>query len=165
MVRGAAMLSQSTPTFRATTACAGFTLIETLVTVAMAAILASVAYPSLAEQVRKARRVDAVQALAQAQLAQERWRANCPCYAASLEAPSGSCPALACSPSQGLGMGTLSAGRHYTLALRDVSATGYTLWASAAPGSPQAQDRTCATMGVTVRNGLAAQWPTGCWSR
>ena len=54
----------------------GFTLIETMVTVAIAGVLSSVAYPSLEGQVLRARRTDALVALMQAQLAQERFRAN-----------------------------------------------------------------------------------------
>ncbi len=54
----------------------GFTLIETMVTVGIAGVLSSIAYPSLEGQVMRARRTDALVALMQAQLAQERFRAN-----------------------------------------------------------------------------------------
>ena len=54
----------------------GFTLIETLVTVGIAGVLSSIAYPSLESHVLRARRSDALVSLMQAQLAQERYRAN-----------------------------------------------------------------------------------------
>ena len=54
----------------------GFTLVETLVAVGIAGVLSSIAYPSLESQVMRARRSDALVSLMQAQLAQERYRAN-----------------------------------------------------------------------------------------
>lgn len=59
----------------------GFTLIETLVAMAVTAILSSLAYPSFQGQVQKARRADAMLAIHQVQMAQERWRANHTGYA------------------------------------------------------------------------------------
>jgi len=144
----------------------GFTLMELLVAVAVSAVLATLAYPSFADQVRKSRRLDAVQALAQVQGAQERWRARCPCYAGSLTDSAAACPATACAAGQGLGMPqTTTRAGHYALALSDVTPTGYTLVASALPGGPQARDATCATLGLTVRHGTASPWPAACWSR
>lgn len=143
----------------------GFTLMELMVAVAVAGVLAGLAYPSFAGAAHKARRLDAVQALTQVQLAQERWRTQCPCYATSLQAPAAACPAIACSPAQGLGLATASAGRHYVLALSGVSSSGYRLSATVAPGSPQAGDTACAEMGVTVHQGQATHWPAACWSR
>lgn len=61
----------------------GFTLIELMVVVAIVGILAAVAYPSYQNSVRKSRRADAMAALAEAQLAQEKWRANHTTYAAN----------------------------------------------------------------------------------
>jgi len=58
---------------------AGFTLIETLVTVGIAAVVSGFAYPSLEGQVLRARRADALVALVallHAQLAQEQFRAS-----------------------------------------------------------------------------------------
>jgi type IV pilus assembly protein PilE len=49
----------------------GFTLIELMITVAIVAILAAVAYPSFMEQVRKSRRSDAITALNAVAQAQE----------------------------------------------------------------------------------------------
>ena len=65
---------------------AGFTLIETMVTIGIAGVLSSVAYPSLEGQVMRARRSDALVALMQAQFAQERFRANNASYGSLADA-------------------------------------------------------------------------------
>ena len=76
--------------------CAGFTLIEALVAVAVLAILTSVALPSFMDSIRKGRRADAVAALAAVQQAQERWRSNRNAYTTELTAePDDDPPGLA----------------------------------------------------------------------
>jgi type IV pilus assembly protein PilE len=52
----------------------GFTLVELMVTLTVASILAASAWPSLSEPVQRVRRLEAVEALQRASLAQERWR-------------------------------------------------------------------------------------------
>ena len=64
----------------------GFTLIELMIAVTVIGILSAIAAPSFMDPVRKARRLDAVVALFEIQQAQERWRAQYPCYAARLAA-------------------------------------------------------------------------------
>lgn len=54
----------------------GFTLIESLVAVGIAAVLSTIAYPSFENHLLRARRVDGLSAVLAAQLAQERLRAN-----------------------------------------------------------------------------------------
>ena len=110
----------------------GFTLLETMIAVAVSAILASIGYPSFAEQVRKARRSDAIVRLVQLQHAQERWRANNVAYAALGD----------------LGVAASSADSHYRLAVADVRAAGYVATAEAL--GAQARDANCRFLRLVV---------------
>ncbi len=134
---------------------AGFTLVEAMVALAIAAVVAATAYPSYMAQVRKSRRTDAAVALMQVEQAQERWRGAHPGYAAELAAP----------PPQGLGLNAASAGGYYSLALSDAGAAGYAVAAVAVAGRSQAGDSGCTTLVVTVRHGSAVRTPPDCWSR
>jgi type IV pilus assembly protein PilE len=104
---------------------AGFTLIETMVTIGIAGVLSSVAYPSLEGQVMRARRTDALVALMQAQLAQERFRANNASYGSLVEA----------------GVRATSPSGHYRIDVVSSSAAGFELLASAVAG--QMRDARC----------------------
>lgn len=103
----------------------GFTLIEAMVTVAIAGVLSSVAYPSFEGQVMRARRSDAMLALVQAQMAQERYRANHTTYGSFAD----------------IGMRTLSSAGRYTLQLTSLTDAGYRIVASA--NGAQARDADC----------------------
>jgi type IV pilus assembly protein PilE len=63
----------------------GFTLIELMITVAVIAILAAIAYPSYAEYVMRARRVEGQNLLNDAAARQERWRAQNGSYADAVD--------------------------------------------------------------------------------
>jgi type IV pilus assembly protein PilE len=60
---------------------AGFTLLELMIVVAVIGILAILAMPSFIEQIRKGKRAEAVRAIGDIQLRQERYRADNPRYA------------------------------------------------------------------------------------
>jgi type IV pilus assembly protein PilE len=138
----------------------GFTLIETMITVAIAGVLSSIAYPSIEGQVLRARRTDALVALMQAQLAQERYRANNAGYASLAEA----------------GLRATSPGGHYTLQVTASGADGYALLASAT--GAQARDTSCRYLrlaladasrsyasGTDASTANSADVNRRCWSR
>ena len=151
---------RSTRKIRRSTAVNGFTLIELMITVVIVGILASIAYPSYLSQVRKSRRADAVQALAQVQQAQERWRANNTTYSAQLT-NTAVLPALP----NGLGVSPATAGGYYTLAVSSNTGTGYVATATAVSGKSQAGDTDCTILTVTVTNGSTVNTPANCWSK
>ena len=138
----------------------GFTLIESLVAVAIAGVLSSIAYPSVEAQVQRARRSDALVALMQAQLAEERFRANNSVYGSLAD----------------LGLRDTSAASHYRLQASATARGGYDLLASAA--GAQARDVKCRHLRLslvdgdlvyasgadaTTANGADAN--RACWSR
>ena len=125
---------------RSTRLCAGFTLIELMIVVGVAAVLAMVAYPSYQESVRKGRRADAIAGLNQLQQLQERVRGQQPSYASSVASMPGS-PAAA------------SPRGYYGLAVDAASPNGYRMTATAGAGSPQFGDTNCRGLRVEMAGG------------
>ena len=138
----------------------GFTLIETMVTVGIAGVLSSMAYPSLEGHVLRARRTDGLVAILQAQLAEERYRTNNAAYGTLAEA----------------GLRGVSASGLYAVQILAPTADGYAIVASAT--GAQARDASCrflrltqadATLSyasgadATVANDAAAN--RKCWGR
>jgi hypothetical protein len=101
------------------------------------------------------------------QQAQERWRANCPCYAGSLSASNVGCPATDCAATSGLGLNLTTSRYSYamTTAPSASAPNSYTITATAL-GS-QANDRaagsSCAALSLTVASGVPSTAPTACW--
>jgi type IV pilus assembly protein PilE len=148
----------------------GFTLIELLISIAIVAILASIALPNFLGSIRKSRRSEAVAALNNVQQAQERFRANQTTYTTNLTA------AMTAS-TPGLGLSASTPNGYYTIAVGSASATSYEATATAVSGSSQANDGTCAKLGVKV-TGASLEFASGgvgdtlsyaasnkCWSR
>lgn len=145
----------------------GFTLIELMIAVVVVAILAAVALPSFLDSIRKGRRSEAFSALAAIQQAQERWRTNNASYASNLSA----------SAPTGLNIPSTTANGYYSLSLLDVGPTGYKAVATAVSGRSQANDGSCAKLGVQMNGGAvtyASNTVAGaltyantdrCWSR
>lgn len=113
----------------------GFTLIELLCVVALAAVLAAIAYPAYQGVVHKTRRSEGLAALLQMQLAQERHRANHMSYATLAE----------------LGLPALSPQGHYNLSVAAAGPAGYQLLASAQ--GAQSGDSACRHLRLTVAGG------------
>lgn len=118
-------------------AARGFSLVEMLVAVAVAGILMAAALPAYSDYVLRSRRSDAANALAQVQMAQERWRGNNTSYAPSLAA---------------LGLPATSPQGHYTVAVTASSASGYAATATAS-SSQQAADSACRLIGLAMAGG------------
>lgn len=109
----------------------GFTLIEALIAALIAGILAAVALPNLDASLCKARRADALVAMAQIQAAQERLRSRGTRYGSLGE----------------LGLPARSSAGHYVLQVSAFDESGYTLLASAT--GAQTRDRDCQVLRVT----------------
>ena len=118
--------------FRRRRTAAGFTLIETLVTVVIVGILASIAYPSFEGPILKARRTEGMAALMKLQMAQERWRSNNRRYATLSE----------------LGIPSVSQTRLYTLQVVLADEDRYELGATGT--GVQARDQQCRRLTISV---------------
>lgn len=128
---------------------AGFTLLELLITLVIVGILASIAYPSFIESVRKSRRADGIAALTQARHAQERFRANNPTYSGTLD-------------NTGLNLPATSPDGHYTLAVGGNTTKTYTATVTAKGSSPQINDTACRVLKLELNdsNGVMAESST-----
>lgn len=138
-------------------------MVELLIVVAIAAILASIAWPAYQNQVLRGRRSDAMAALAAVSQAQERWRSDNPAYQAVMaDLPGGM---------------AVSQGGHYDVSIvqGSVTASAYTLQAAVKTSSPQAGDSRCQTLLMALAagritytstsSGGANGDPDPCWVR
>ena len=109
----------------------GFTLIELMVVLAVAAILSAVAFPSYQSQVAKGRRADAKQALVELAQKLERFYTERGSFAGASLGSGGLYPLV-------------SSGGYYSLAITSQSADGFTV--TATPRGNQAGDA-CGVLG------------------
>ena len=143
----------------------GFTLIEMLIVLAIAAILAALAWPAFTTAINKSRRADAMSALAQISQSQERWRANNTSYQSTLANLVGA-------------SASVSPGNHYDLSMvaSSVSGTGYKANATVKSSSAQIADTNCQVLQVEMSGGniiyrsgpdasVANGTPDPCWVR
>ena len=128
----------------------GFTLIELMVTVAIVAILAAVAYPAYLDQIQKSRRAEGKAVLLQTVQNLERAYTLSNSYASAVDSVVGA-------------SGVRSEHGFYQVTAPAANATTYTL--NAAPQLAQANDR-CQTLIInetgakSTSNGLSV---TECW--
>ncbi|MDY0745840.1 type IV pilin protein [Paucibacter sp. R3-3] len=120
----------------------GFTLIELMIVVVVAGILAAVAIPSYQQYIMKSRRQDARVALSAMLQAQERYRSNQATYASD--------------PVTLIGTAVSSKG-YYNLSVKDLTppvafVSGYELHARP-NGDPQTRDTDCADIFIRVSSG------------
>jgi type IV pilus assembly protein PilE len=104
---------------------AGYSMLEAVLGMALLALLASIALPSLSSYIDRSRRADAIAALFQAQLAQERWRANQPAYGNLAQ----------------IGVAPQSSAGHYRIEVTAAGTDGYEILATAT--GVQARDVAC----------------------
>lgn len=130
----------------------GFSLIELMVALAVAGILAAVAYPAYTSHLQRSRRADAIAALTSVMQAQERYRSNVSSYASSL------------ADLNNLNISQITA--HYQITLNGVGTTpsfetGYVLTATPVSGGRQASDLACKSFTVTLRGASPAYSASG----
>lgn len=123
----------------------GFTLVELMSVVAIIAIIAAVALPSYFGSIRKSRRADAINLMAQVAQAQERWRGNNTTFAADFGTTVLNVRAAAAS-----GVPTLTE-TYYTISVPTNTGTAYTVRAEAR--GAQTSDTACAAMEMRMDNG------------
>ena len=138
-------------------------MIELMIVVAIVGILAAIAYPSYTDSVRKGRRAEAITALYQVQLAEEKWRANNTSYTSTLGAGGLGLPAV--SPASGTA--------YYDIAIPPgASGTSFSATATAKSTGGQDEDNAngalCKTLiidqGGPNYSGTGAA-PAACWGK
>lgn len=130
---------------------AGFSLLEMLMVLAIVAILATLALPNYRDQMQHGRRMDAISSLLSVQMAQEKWRASHPGYAALAD----------------LGWASaMSLDGHYQLRLLERSAVAYLVTARPVTGGPQDGDR-CGVYALDQRGPVMTEGyaDAACWRR
>lgn len=127
----------------------GFTLIELMVVVAIVGILASVAYPSYVDHVRKGRRAEAQATLMDISLKQGQYFVQRKAYAAD-------------ATELGITIPT-SVSSYYDVDTAGAAGTPPTFTATATPKGDQTKDK-CGTLGIDQTGAkTAASGETGCW--
>lgn len=139
---------------------AGFTLIELVIAVVIAALLAMVALPAYMDYLRKGRRADAHDQSTLISQAQERYRIGHSRFAGAIEE-------LASE-----GVTVLSAAGHYQAEISESTGVGYTFTVKPVSGGKQAADSQCAEFKVvllrggltrTAKNAGGSDTSTQCW--
>ena len=131
----------------------GMTLIELMIVVVIAAVLASIAVPSYRSYVLRTHRVEAKTALLNLAAAQERFYLENNTYAANA--------ALSTAPPAGLGLPSTTENGWYTVAIAN-GANAATFTATATATGTQAADTDCTSFSITAL-GVKTATSTKCW--
>jgi type IV pilus assembly protein PilE len=134
----------------------GFTLIELMITVAIVAILAAVAYPSFIDQVRKSRRAAAQSVLMEVAAKQHQLFLDMRSYASAANAS-----ALAAAPLKVGVPSDVSSYYDLDVAVTTPAAAPPTFTARAIPKASQSSDK-CGTMTLT-ETGTKTAAVSNCW--
>lgn len=132
-----------------------------MIAVVVTGILAAIAYPTYQNAMMKGRRADGKAALVALQMAQEKMRAMCSFYAASLGAASNTCGATAAATT--LSNSATSSDGYYTLAISSADGANYTLTATPTGLKGQNNDTDCSPLVITNAGGTIGKTPAGCW--
>lgn len=136
----------------------GYSLIELLIAMVIAATLAAMAIPSYRNYIVRTQRTEARQALAQARAAQERFFLQHNRYA----------QALPPAPPEGLGLPSITASGLYELEV-DLTAQGFTLRARPTASGGQRDDSRCAVLTLnesglrSATSAAGADSTAECW--
>lgn len=149
------------------TRSAGFTLLELMIVVAVVAILAALALSSYTEQIRKGKRSEAVQALGDVQLRQERWRSENPTFGNTTDA-SAVTPLANLFGSVANVTSYNSGLKYYNISITGNTGTAYT--ATATRKGDLASDPKCGNFTITMTAGVATKGISSgdvdyCWRR
>lgn len=142
----------------------GFTLIELMITVAIIGILASIAYPSYQDSVRKSRRADAKGVLLGLTNAMERRFTEKNSYCDAALATGGTAVTGCGTATEDTGTPSIytiptETSSFYTVTISAATAISYTL--NAVPTGAQTND-TCGTLTIT-QTGAKTPTTAGCW--
>jgi type IV pilus assembly protein PilE len=127
----------------------GFTLIELMVVVAIAGILAAVAYPAYTSHIQRSRRADAVAVLTAVVQAQERYRSNRNAYASDATGEGGA------TALETLGIDVSKITKNYSVSVSKLTGApdysgGYTVTAKIKSSGAQSGDSQCTDLVVTL---------------
>ena len=142
----------------------GFTLFELIIVVVIIGIMASIAYPSYMDYVKKSRRSDAKAGLLSLQQAQEKFRANCTEYADNI-VTSGNYVCNSGTSTFSVEHNATSPDLHYNLSTSG-TATSYTVTATYT--GVQTTDTDCKTLSIDQNGNKTAtdssnSASTVCW--
>lgn len=142
----------------------GFTLIELMIALVIAAILVSIAVPSYTSQVRKSRRTDAKTFLLDIAAREQRFFTEYGRYTSTVVKPS-SCTGSAC----GLNLSSDTSSEGYyqvSVAVSGVGNSTYTLTATPVAAKAQAKDTKCVAFTLTstgVKGVTGSGTANECW--
>jgi type IV pilus assembly protein PilE len=127
-----------------------FSLLELLIAIAILGMLATIGLRNYSSYLKRSRRTDAINTLLGMSLAEERYRSNHSQYG---------------TLAQVWGGVTTSSDGYYTLRIRNVSATHYTLTAMAqgAQANDSIDGTSCTTLTLSVANNVVTKSPSVCW--
>jgi type IV pilus assembly protein PilE len=126
----------------------GFTLIELMITIVIVGILAAISYPAYVDQMKRTRRSDGQAALLSMAARMEHYYTENNTY-------------IGATPTT-IGASATSAEGYYNMSISNLTATTYTLNATAIAGKAQATDTACTPLTLTYAN-VKGPNPTTCW--